>query len=115
MRIPFLLGRILFGGYFTMSGVNHFKQTKQLAQHASAKGVPKPDLAVLATGAALIAGGTSILLGFKPKVGTAAIMGFLTGVSPIMHDFWKQERSEQRMNDMINFTKNLALVEALQL
>lgn len=109
MRIPFLLGRILFGGYFIMSGVNHFKQTKQLAQYASAKGVPKPDLAVLATGAALIAGGTSILLGFKPKVGTAAIMGFLTGVSPIMHDFWKQERSEQRMNDMINFTKNLAL------
>jgi hypothetical protein len=27
-----------------------------------------------------------------------------------MHDFWKQEQSEQRMNDMINFTKNMALV-----
>ena len=109
MRGPFLLGRMLFGGYFIMSGMNHFKQTKQLAQYAGAKGVPKPDAAVRATGAVLIAGGTSILLGLKPKLGTAAIVGFLAGVSPIMHDFWNED-AEQRMNDMINFTKNLALV-----
>jgi len=109
MRGPFLLGRMLFGGYFIMSGINHFKQTKQLAKYAGAKGVPKPDAAVRATGAVLIAGGTSILLGLKPKLGTAAIVGFLAGVSPIMHDFWNED-AEQRMNDMINFTKNLALV-----
>ena len=109
MRIPFLLGRMLFGGYFIMSGINHFKQTKQLAQYAGAKGVPQPDAAVRATGAVLIAGGTSILLGLKPKLGAAAIVGFLAGVSPIMHDFWNED-AEQRMNDMINFTKNLALV-----
>ena len=110
MRVPFLLGRMLFGGYFIVSGINHFKQTKQMAQYAASKGVPEPDLAVRATGAVLIAGGTSILLGAKPKLGAAAIIGFLAGVSPIMHDFWKQESPEQRMNDMINFTKNLALV-----
>jgi putative oxidoreductase len=71
-----------------------------------------PDLAVRATGAVLIGGGTSILLGVKPKVGAAAIMGFLGSVSPVMHDFWKQEAPEQRMHDMINFTKNLALAGA---
>jgi putative oxidoreductase len=109
MRVPFLFGRILFGGYFIMSGSNHFKQTKQLSQYAGMKGVPKPDLAVRATGAMLIAGGASILLGLKPKFGAAAIIGFLAGVSPIMHDFWNED-AEQRMNDMINFTKNLALV-----
>jgi hypothetical protein len=27
-----------------------------------------------------------------------------------MHDFWKQEQPEQRMTEMINFTKNMALV-----
>src|SRR5262249_16380715 len=31
------------------------------------------------------------------------------GGSPVMHDFWKQESPEQRMNDMNNFTKNMAL------
>lgn len=109
MRVPFLIGRLLFGGYFVMSGINHFKQTGQLSQYAASKKVPKPDLAVQATGTALILGGTSILLGVKPKLGAAAIIGFLAGVSPIMHDFWKQENPEQRMNDMINFTKNIAL------
>ena len=109
MRVPFLLGRLLFGGFFIMSGINHFKQKQQMSQYAASKKVPKPDLAVQATGTAMILGGASILLGIKPKLGTAAVIGFLAGVSPIMHDFWKAEQPEQRMNDMINFTKNLAL------
>ena len=109
MRIPFLIGRAIFGGFFIMSGIKHFKQQKQMAQYAAAKNVPKPDLVVKASGAMLIVGGTSILLGIKPKLGTLAVMGFLAGVSPVMHDFWN-EQAEQRMNDMINFTKNMALV-----
>jgi len=36
------------------------------------------------------------------------MIGFLAGVSPIMHDFWRMEDPNQRMNDMINFTKNMA-------
>ncbi|HEV2696593.1 MAG TPA: DoxX family protein [Terriglobales bacterium] len=110
MRVPFLLGRLLFGGFFISSGINHFKQASQTAQYAASKNVPKPDLAVKVTGAALIAGGTSILLGVKPKLGTLAIMGFLAGVSPIMHDFWKQEEPERRTNEMANFSKNMALL-----
>jgi hypothetical protein len=27
-----------------------------------------------------------------------------------MHDFWRREDPNQRMNDMINFTKNMALL-----
>jgi uncharacterized membrane protein YphA (DoxX/SURF4 family) len=108
MRTPFLLGRLLFGGFFIMNGIHHLQATRQLAQYAGAKKVPKPGLAVRLSGAMLIAGGTSILLGVKPKLGAMAILGFLAGVSPVMHDFWN-EQSERRMNDMINFTKNLAL------
>lgn len=109
MKAPFLIGRLLFGGYFIMAGINHFKKTAQLSQFAAAKKVPKPDVAVRVTGSMLLAGGTSILLGVKPKLGAAAILGFLAGVSPLMHDFWKQQSPEQRMNDMVNFTKNVAL------
>lgn len=112
MRIPFLLGRAIFGGYFIMGGIRHFQQGKQMAQYAASKKVPMPELAVKATGSMLLAGGTSILLGIKPKLGALALIGFLAGVSPVMHDFWNQEQPEQRMNDMINFTKNMALVGA---
>ena len=109
MRVPFLLGRLLFGGYFISAGINHFRQADQLSQYAASKHVPKPDLAVRVSGAMLIAGGTSVLLGIKPKLGTMAIVAFLAGVSPTMHDFWRQEQPEQRMHDMVNFTKNLGL------
>jgi putative oxidoreductase len=69
-------------------------------------------VAVPITGVDLILGGLSLLSGVKPKMGAAAIIGFLAGASPIMHDFWKLEDPNQRMNEMINFTKNMALAGA---
>src|ERR1700756_2577184 len=101
-----------FGGFFLYQGVNHFKNRETLSQYAGAKNVPVPDVAVTATGAAMIIGGGRILLGIKPKRGTAAIIGFLAGVSPLMHDFWRIEDPNQRMNDMVNFAKNMALLGA---
>lgn len=112
MKVPFLLGRIVFGGFFIYNGINHFIQRKSLAQYAEAKKVPASGIAVPATGAALLVGGTSILLGVKPKLGALAIIGFLASVSPTMHNFWSVEDPNQRMNDMINFGKNLALLGA---
>ncbi len=112
MKVPFLIGRIVFGGFFLYNGIHHFQQRKSLAQYAGAKKVPLPEAAVVATGAAMVAGGTSLVLGIKPKWGALAILGFLAGVSPLMHDFWNMEDPNQRMNDMINFSKNLALAGA---
>ena len=63
-----------------------------------------------ATGAALIFGGASLLLGIKPKMGGMAIAGFLAGVSPVMHNFWKQQDPQQRQTEMIQFAKNMALL-----
>ncbi|MGH9571668.1 MAG: DoxX family protein [Candidatus Angelobacter sp.] len=110
MKIPFLLGRLVFGGFFLYNGINHLSQRKHLAQYAEMKKVPKPELAVVGSGVALIVGGASILLGVKPKLGALAIMGFLAGVSPTMHDFWRIEDQGQRMNEMVNFSKNMALL-----
>jgi putative oxidoreductase len=45
-------------------------------------------------------------------VGALAIAGFLAGVSPTIHDFWRAEDPNQRMNDMTNFAKNMALLGA---
>jgi putative oxidoreductase len=110
MKIPFLIGRLVFGGFFLYNGIHHLKERKSLTGYAQSKNVPWAEAAVTGTGIALIAGGTSILLGIKPKLGAAAIATFLGGVSPVMHDFWRIEDPGQRMNEMINFTKNLALL-----
>jgi putative oxidoreductase len=110
MKIPFLIGRLVFGGFFLYNGINHFKQRKPMSQHVASKRVPMPEAAVTVSGAILTLGGASILLGVKPKLGAASILGFLAGVSPVMHDFWRVEDPNQRMNDMINFSKNVALL-----
>jgi putative oxidoreductase len=110
MKAAFLIGRLVFGGFFLYNGINHLKQRKQLAQYAKTKNVPMAEAVVAATGVALIGGGTSILLGVKPKLGTAAIAGFLAGVSPVMHNFWSVQEPGQRLNEMINFSKNMALL-----
>jgi putative oxidoreductase len=109
MKTTFLMGRILFGGFFLYNGVHHLLQRKNMAAYTATKGVPSPELAVTATAVPLIAGGTSLLLGLKPKWGALAIIGFLAGVSPIMHDFWRNEDPNERMNNMTAFMKNLAL------
>lgn len=110
MKAAFLIGRLMFGGFFLYNGINHLKERKSLAQYAQTKNVPLAEAAVAGTGVVLIAGGASILLGIKPRLGTAAIAGFLAGVSPVMHDFWRVNEPNQRMNEMINFSKNMALL-----
>ena len=109
MKAPFLLGRLIFGGFFLYSGINHFRQRKQMAQYAGSKGLPLPEVSVLVSGAALAAGGASILAGVKPKLGTLAVLGFLASAAPTMHDFWRQQDPQQRQNEMIHFFKDLAL------
>lgn len=112
MKAAFLLGRLVFGGFFVYSGIHHFQERKSISQYAAAKNVPLPDIAVPSTGALMVAGGVSVLLGVKPKWGTLAIMAFLAGVSPFMHDFWNVEDPNQRQNEAIHFMKNIAMLGA---
>jgi uncharacterized membrane protein YphA (DoxX/SURF4 family) len=110
MKLPFTLGRAIFGGFFLYNGITHFLRYKTYAQYAASKKVPLPETAVLATGALLTAGGVSVLLGIRPKWGAASIIAFLAGVTPVMHDFWNDESPEARQANTINFTKNAALL-----
>ena len=109
MKAPFVIGRILFGGYFLYNGINHLVQHKNMTAYTANKGVPAPDVAVAATAVPLIAGGASLLLGLKPKWGAMAVIGFLAGISPIMHDFWRNEDPNERQTNMRSFMTNMAL------
>jgi putative oxidoreductase len=112
MRALFVLGRVIFGGYFAYNGVNHFLQQRTLSQYAGAKGVPAAEAAIPATGAMLLVGGASIMAGVKPRQGLAALIGFLIPVTLQIHRFWEEQDPSQRMNELVNFSKNLALVGA---
>lgn len=106
------MGRAIFGGYFLYNGINHFVNREMLTEYARSKQVPAPDAAVPGSGALLVLGGLSVLTGVQPKIGASLITTFLLGVSPQMHDFWRIDDQQQRMQEMVNFTKNMALVGA---
>jgi putative oxidoreductase len=112
MRALFMLGRGIFGGFFAYNGINHLQHQKEMSQYAASKGVPAAEAAIPATAALLLGGGLSIMAGMKPKQGLAAIVGFLIPVTLQMHRFWEVRDPEQRMNEMIHFSKNMALVGA---
>lgn len=112
MEILFLIGRILFGGYFAWAGINHFRNSGHLAGYAASKGVPQPKLAVIGSGIIAFLGGLGILVGIYMQIALWLIVVFLVPVTFMMHAFWKQTDPMAKMNEMIAFQKNLALVGA---
>src|SRR6266545_3672918 len=112
MRALFVLGRAIFGGYFFYNGINHLQHTDQMAAYAASKGVTAPEQAVQATGAMLLAGGFAVLAGLKPKLGLSALVGFLVPVTLQMHRFWEEQDPQERQGELVNFTKNIALIGA---
>ena len=109
-RTALLFGRAIFGGFFLYNGINHFVNREMMQGYSSSKGVPYPEAAVAGSGAMLVLGGLSLLAGVRPKLGTSLIGAFLLGVTPKIHDFWNVQDSQQRINEQINFSKNLALL-----
>jgi putative oxidoreductase len=107
-----LLGRLLFGGFFLFNGVNHFMNLAGLTAYAASRNVPMPQLAVIGSGVLLLLGGLSIITGVLPRLGLALVILFLVPVSVMMHPFWTMTDAQQRMMEMTQFMKNLALTGA---
>jgi uncharacterized membrane protein YphA (DoxX/SURF4 family) len=113
MNTLLLIGRIILGGFFIYSGVNHFIGFGMMTQYAKMKGVPFPAIAQGLTGLMLLFGGVSILFGIYPYIGIVLLVAFLLPVSFMMHNFWKIEDPQLRMADKVNFMKNIALLGAI--
>ncbi len=105
----FLLGRIVVGLFYLFNAFNHFSRVQMMAGYAASKGVPAPHAMVVLTGILLLVGGLSILFGAYPSVGVAAVVVFLVVVAFWMHNFWAVQDPMQRVGEMVNFNKNLAL------
>ncbi|MEK7190391.1 MAG: DoxX family membrane protein [Patescibacteria group bacterium] len=109
----FILGRILLGGYFIMSGVNHFRHLKMLTGYAQSKGVPMASTAVWVTGLMMLLGGLGILLGVYVELSVLLLGLFLLVTTLQMHQFWKITDQMARMGEEVNFKKNMALLGAV--
>jgi putative oxidoreductase len=112
MEILLWVGKILFGGYFVMSGLMHFMKMKDMKAYTASKGIPMPGLATAVAGLMLLLGGLYIVFDFYFMIGGWLIISFLVPSAFLMHNFWKAEGAA-KMGEMVNFQKNLALAGAM--
>ncbi|MBX4189431.1 DoxX family membrane protein, partial [Candidatus Parcubacteria bacterium] len=113
MALIFLLGRIIFGGFFLSRGIDHFKNIEALTAYAMSKGVPRPRLSVQAGGVLLLVGGLSFVTGHWPGIGVIALVMFLVPVTFKIHAYWKESDPTARSLEQVSFGKNLALLGAV--
>ena len=112
MDVVILIGRILFSLLFLSSAVGHLTQSKTMAQYAGAKGLPVPQLSVLASGVLLTVGALSVLLGVWADLGSLLLVAFLVPTALLMHNFWTEPDPQARQADMVHFNKDIALAGA---
>ncbi|OGZ96594.1 MAG: hypothetical protein A2847_01805 [Candidatus Sungbacteria bacterium RIFCSPHIGHO2_01_FULL_50_25] len=114
MELAFLIGRILYGGFFVVMGMNHFTKFAPMVAYASSKRVPFPRVSVPVTGLMIVLGGLGIASGATAylRVSVFLISVFLLLVSLFMHNFWAIADPQEKTLQMVHFLKNAALLGA---
>jgi putative oxidoreductase len=103
-----LLGRFFFALIFLFAAPNHF--AKQTIAFSASQGVPLASIAVPLSGVVAIAGGLSILLGYRAKLGAWLIVLFLIPVTLTLHKFWAVSDPTMAQIQMIMFMKNVSML-----
>ena len=108
-----LVGRILLASIFVMGGADKlFGHTAQTVEMMDAHHVPLSAVLVYPAGIAELAGGLALALGFRTRLAAMVLALFTLVVTPIFHAFWAVP-ADQALNQMLFFTKNLALFGGL--
>ena len=108
MRFIVPVARLLLVALFLLSGPSHFKA--QTIAYAAQQGVPLAMILVPLSGVLALAGGLSVLLGWRARAGAWLLVVFLVAVTPAMHAFWAVPDPMMRMVQMASFMKNLGIL-----
>ena len=110
-----IAGRVMLATIFLMSAIgNKIPNFAGTVDYMTANGVPAPNLLLVGAIIFLLAGGTSIVLGYKSQIGSTLLIVFLILATYFFHDFWTLEpESKECQMQMIQFMKNMGLAGAL--
>lgn len=107
--VGFLVARVLFGVVLGHLALGNLLGLEQSIKYARSKGAPLPEIGVPLGSLLLLAGALSLVLGAYPLLGSMAVILFLVGITPLMHDFWALD-GQQAQNERIHFLKNVGLL-----
>src|SRR5437764_15351642 len=107
-RVLVIAGRALFALIFIIAAPGHFSQ--QTVGYAAQQGVPLASIAVPLSGIIALAGGLSVLLGYRARWGAWLLILFLVPVTLLLHKFWTISDPMMAQMQQVMFMKNLALI-----
>lgn len=107
-----IIGRILFGALFLLSGIGHFAKLEAMVGYAKYKKLPAAKFGVLISGQFFLIGGIYIILGLWVDLGALLLAITLILAAFIFHNFWKESDATAKMNEQIAFNKDLSLAGA---
>ena len=102
------VARGLFTAIFLNAGSSHFNAAT--IAYASSAGVPLASVLVPASGVLAFLGALSVLVGWRARLGAAALIAFLVPVTLQMHAFWAVPDPVMASMQYAMFMKNLGLI-----
>jgi putative oxidoreductase len=104
-----LLGRILLGGIFVLSGYGKLMGLSAFAASLEQKGVPFASVMALIGAPVEFFGGLAIVLGIETRYAAALMVGFVIVATLISHRFWEYQDAVRQMQKT-QFSKNMAIL-----
>ena len=107
-----MLARILLCVVFLHAAYGKIANPKGTTAFMEARGMPAANVGLPVAIVVEIAGGLSLLLGLRARLGAFVLFVFLIPTTLYFHNFWTYP-AEQVQGQMINFMKNLAIMGGL--
>jgi putative oxidoreductase len=103
-----LLGRILLGGIFVISGYAKITGVAAFSASLERRGVPAASVLGVIGACVEFFGGLAIVLGIEVRYAAALMVAFVIVATLISHRFWEFQ-GEVRTAQTTNFSKNVAI------
>lgn len=104
-----LLGRILLGAIFVMSGWSKLMGLSGFAAMLQKNGVPAPQVMAVVGAVVEFAGGLAVILGLWTRYVALLMVAFVVAATLISHRFWEFEGAARAMQQT-QFMKNAAII-----
>ena len=103
-----LLGRVLLGGIFVVSGYGKVTGVAAFSASLERRGVPAASVLGLIGACVEFFGGLAIVFGIEVRYAAALMVAFVIVATLISHRFWEFQ-GEVRTAQTTNFSKNVAI------
>jgi putative oxidoreductase len=103
-----LVGRILLGLIFVLSGTGKIFGFDGTVGYIAAKGLPLPQIVAILTIVIELGGGLALVFGFFTRPAAFVLAAFTILAALIFHNFWAADAA-MRMSQQTNFMKNLSI------